>query len=80
VAHDLQRAAAWAERMVLLTGGRVVADGPPDRVLEERASQAFGVVVRGHAVAGLPAEAVQASRKPSLVQAGRRERPNLSIR
>jgi iron complex transport system ATP-binding protein len=53
VAHDLQRAAAWAERMVLLAGGRVVADGPPDRVLEERASGAFGVVVRGHAVAGL---------------------------
>jgi iron complex transport system ATP-binding protein len=53
VVHDLQRAAAWAERMVLLAGGRIVAEGPPAEVLASAAAAAaFGVAIRGHAVPG----------------------------
>jgi iron complex transport system ATP-binding protein len=33
VAHDLALAAAWADRVVMLERGRVVADGPPREVL-----------------------------------------------
>jgi iron complex transport system ATP-binding protein len=55
VVHDLQRAAAWAERMVLIAAGRVAAQGRPDSVLaSEAAAAAFGVAIRGHAVPGLP--------------------------
>ena len=54
VVHDLQRAAAWAERMVLLSGGRVVAEGEPEAVLGgPECAAAFGVQVRGHRVAGV---------------------------
>jgi iron complex transport system ATP-binding protein len=54
VVHDLQRAAAWAGRMVLLAKGRVAAEGPPDAVLAgEACSAAFGVAIRGHAITGL---------------------------
>ena len=55
VVHDLQRAAAWAERMLLLT-----ADGSPRRAgptpcsPSAECARAFHVAVRGHAVAGLP--------------------------
>ncbi|MCE7890684.1 MAG: heme ABC transporter ATP-binding protein [Sorangiineae bacterium PRO1] len=34
VMHDLAAAARWADRIVLLTEGRVRADGPPPEVLE----------------------------------------------
>jgi iron complex transport system ATP-binding protein len=55
VVHDLQRAAAWSERMVLLSRGRVVAEGAPDAVLESpECAAAFEVRVRGHRVAGVP--------------------------
>jgi iron complex transport system ATP-binding protein len=55
VAHDLPRAAAWADRMVLLAGGRVAAEGPPDQVLGSAAcAEAFGVAIHGHRVPGLP--------------------------
>jgi iron complex transport system ATP-binding protein len=55
VIHDLQRAAAWAERMVLLAAGRVAAEGPPDAVLaSEECARAFDVKVRGHTVPGSP--------------------------
>lgn len=54
VVHDLPRAAAWADRMILLSGGRVQADGPPDDVLGSRAAeQAFDVRVTSHAIPGL---------------------------
>jgi iron complex transport system ATP-binding protein len=54
VAHDLQRAAAWAEHMVLIAQGRVAAQGTPDAVLGgASAAAAFQVAIRGHAVAGL---------------------------
>ncbi len=54
VVHDLTRAAAWAERMVLMHGGRIVTEGAPRQVLaSEQAARAFGVGVRAHDVAGL---------------------------
>jgi ABC-type cobalamin/Fe3+-siderophores transport system ATPase subunit len=53
VVHDLQRAAAWAGRMVLLDDGRVTAEGPPDAVLTSpEAARAFRVSVRAHALPG----------------------------
>jgi iron complex transport system ATP-binding protein len=53
VVHDLQRAAAWAERMVLLDRGQVAAEGPPAAVLAaEACARAFAVKVLGHAVPG----------------------------
>ncbi|RID92486.1 ABC transporter ATP-binding protein [Gemmobacter lutimaris] len=33
--HDLPLAAEFAERMLILHGGRMLADGPPDQVLHE---------------------------------------------
>jgi iron complex transport system ATP-binding protein len=55
VVHDLQRAAAWASRMVLLAEGRVAAEGEPDAVLQSpECAAAFGVRVRGHRVPELP--------------------------
>ena len=55
VVHDLQRAAAWAERMVLVADGRVAAEGPPADVLGgEACARAFGVAITGHPVPGLP--------------------------
>jgi iron complex transport system ATP-binding protein len=53
VIHDLGRAARWAERLVLLSGGRVTADGPPGAVLQsEAAAAAFGVRVTSHRLPG----------------------------
>ena len=55
VIHDLARAAAWAGRMALVAGGRMVAVGSPADVLGgQAAAQAFGVTIRGHQVPGLP--------------------------
>jgi iron complex transport system ATP-binding protein len=55
VVHDLQRAADWARRMLLLDGGRLAADGAPAAVLEgEACARAFGVAIRRHAIAELP--------------------------
>ena len=49
VVHDLSRAAAWADRLVLVAGGRIVAEGPPHAVLAgEAARDAFGVRIEGH--------------------------------
>ncbi len=48
VVHDLARAAHWADRMLLVAGGRIAAQGPPGAVLESEAAQeAFGVSIRG---------------------------------
>ena len=53
VVHDLQRAAEWATRMMLLAGGRIAEDGPPSAVLTSPAcARAFGVDVRRHVVGG----------------------------
>jgi iron complex transport system ATP-binding protein len=54
VVHDLQRAAAWASRVVLLAGGRVAAAGAAAAVIgSEATARAFGVSVRAHGVDGL---------------------------
>jgi iron complex transport system ATP-binding protein len=55
VVHDLQRAAEWAQRMLLLVDGRIAADGSPPAVLSGPAcAAAFGVSIRAHAVPGAP--------------------------
>ncbi len=57
VLHDLNLAAAAADRLVVLSRGRVVADGPPGEVLtEERVGEVWGVQVwRGeNATSGAP--------------------------
>jgi iron complex transport system ATP-binding protein len=47
VSHDLNLAARYADRIVLLAGGRILQDGPPARVLTPEAVRAaFGVDVR----------------------------------
>jgi iron complex transport system ATP-binding protein len=52
VVHDLPRAAAWASRMVLLEGGRLVAEGLPRAVLaSEAAARSFGVRIESHDLA-----------------------------
>jgi iron complex transport system ATP-binding protein len=44
VLHDLNLAAAFAPRVVMLDAGRVAADGPPDEVLTpEPIERIFGV-------------------------------------
>ncbi|MET0556808.1 MAG: hemin ABC transporter ATP-binding protein, partial [Vicinamibacteria bacterium] len=54
VVHDLQRAAAWAGRVVVVAGGRVAAEGAPAEVLAgEACARAFGVSIAGHRVPGL---------------------------
>jgi iron complex transport system ATP-binding protein len=55
VVHDLQRAGAWASRIVLLEKGRVACIGSPRDVLSSDAcARAFSVRIRSHAVPGLP--------------------------
>jgi iron complex transport system ATP-binding protein len=45
--HDLTVAGQYADRVLLLDGGRVVADGDPETVLsEERLSRHYGAAVR----------------------------------
>ena len=55
--HDLNLAALYFQRLLLLEGGRIVADGPPQEVLEaQRIARAFGAEVRiqPHPVRGVP--------------------------
>jgi len=57
VAHDLALAAAWADRIVVLEGGRMVADGSPRDVLtEELLSRVYRtpVEVIAHPATGAP--------------------------
>ena len=47
--HDLNLAALYFDRLVLLDEGRVVAEGAPSEVLhEERIRQVFGATVQVH--------------------------------
>jgi iron complex transport system ATP-binding protein len=53
VVHDLPRAAGWADRLILLAGGRVRAAGIPAEVLTgPAAAAAFEVSIRAEALAG----------------------------
>ena len=53
VVHDLQRAASWAGRMLLLRDGRIAAHGAPaDVLLGPACAEAFGVRVSAHGVGG----------------------------
>ena len=53
VVHDLPRAAAWAGRLLLLAGGRIVAQGPPQAVLAgPQAGDAFEVSIRAQGIPG----------------------------
>jgi iron complex transport system ATP-binding protein len=57
VLHDPNLAAAYCDRLVLLSGGRVVAAGSPAQVLVPAVLEpAFGarVLVERHAVTGRP--------------------------
>lgn len=57
VAHDLALAAAWADRVVMLERGRLVADGPPQEVLTaELLSRVYRtpVEVIAHPATGAP--------------------------
>ena len=46
VLHDLVLASAWAPRVVVLHGGRIVADGPPEEALRpDIVRDAYGVAV-----------------------------------
>jgi iron complex transport system ATP-binding protein len=64
VVHDLQRAAAWAQRMVLLAEGRVVLTGTPAELLASpECARVFQVTIRRHDVPG-SAQAVYSFEEP----------------
>jgi iron complex transport system ATP-binding protein len=55
--HDLQLAALYCDRLVLMNGGRIVSQGPPEAVLTEPLLlEAFGqrVVLAAHPTHGVP--------------------------
>ncbi len=57
VLHDLNLAAAYCDRLLLLSGGLVVADGPPERVLTAaHLQQVYGtpVTIQTHPSSGRP--------------------------
>jgi iron complex transport system ATP-binding protein len=57
VLHELNLAARYADRLVVMHRGRIVAEGPPDEVLTERiVGEAFGLTARvvSDPVAGSP--------------------------
>ncbi len=74
VIHDLQRAASWAGRLLLLADGRVATEGPAGDVLASpAASEAFHVAIRGHRVAGLPSPVYSFEEPPASDDAGASE-------
>ena len=65
VVHDLQRAAQWAERMILLHEGRIRASGAPADVLKGgECRDAFAVEIEGHAAPGVDHELYSFQARP----------------
>ncbi len=62
--HDLSLAGQYADRLALLAGGRVVAEGHPDAVLTADALQTF-YGARASVVSGPDGPAVLPTRRPS---------------
>ncbi|WP_336819537.1 iron ABC transporter ATP-binding protein [Gordonia sp. MMO-8] len=55
VVHDLNFAAAYADRIVVLEKGTIVASGTPDEIMDsELLSGIFGTTVRVHRIEGVP--------------------------
>jgi iron complex transport system ATP-binding protein len=55
VLHDLSLASAYADRLALVSAGRLEALGSPAEVLtEERVERVYGLPVELHLVAGRP--------------------------
>ncbi len=55
--HDLNLCSLYFNRLVLLSSGRIVADGPPDKVIQpELLREVFGiaVLVERHPTCGIP--------------------------
>jgi len=45
--HDLDLARRYADRLIMMSGGRIVADGPPDAIMSGRLmSKVFGIVLK----------------------------------
>ena len=73
VVHDLTLAAAYCERIALLDGGRIVADGAPQRVLTaQTVARVYGsrVAVIAHPRSGAPIVVPAALDAPGLPQGG----------
>ena len=55
VLHDLTLAARFCDRLILLSGGGVMADGPPERVLTDaHLRAAYGIAVHRGEASGEP--------------------------
>ncbi|WP_198129145.1 hypothetical protein [Azospirillum argentinense] len=55
VLHDLTLAARFCDRLILLSGGGVRADGPPERVLTDaHLRAAYGIAVHRGEAGGEP--------------------------
>lgn len=73
--HDLEAAARYCDRLVLLSDGAVLARGTPDAVLDaEGVRSAFGVrgVVTDHSVTGSPTVTALPEVAPAAGEGGRR--------
>jgi len=79
VLHDLNLASQYCDQLMLLAGGRVIADGPPEEVVTEsriRAAYGADVQVRRHPATGRPYVTLL-SRLPIAAPATRRTKIHL---